>query len=243
LAVDDRILERFGPASGIVFVLLFVAGLFFGSPPDFGAPAEEVSRYYVEDQKAIQTTVVLFTVGLFFFLWFLASVRGVLRAAEGDTGRLSAVVFGGGLVTVATFIVTLTFVAGAAFRPAETPPEITRTLDDLSFLAFAPGACGVVAFFAATAALTLRTKVLPAWLGWLAVVPAISNAFSVGAVFTDSGPFSGDGIFSYLGFFSFLVWILGASIVLVRSAGARPAAEIGATGGGRAGATSTTTSS
>ncbi len=223
--MNDRFLERFGAASGIVFVLFFVAGLFLGSPPDFGAPAEEVSRYYVEDQKAIQTTVVLFTVGLFFFLWFLASVRGVLRAAEGDTGRLSEVVFGGGLVTVATFIVTVTFVAGAAFRPGETPPEITGALDDLSFLAFAPGACGLVAFFAGTAALTLRTRVLPAWLGWLAMVPAISNAFTVGAVFTDSGPFSGDGIFSYLGFFSFLVWILGASIVLVRNAGARPAAQ------------------
>jgi hypothetical protein len=227
--MNDRYLERSGAASGIIFVLLFVAGLFFGSPPDFGAPAEEVSRYYIEDQKAIQTTVVLFTVGLFFFLWFLTSIWGVLRAAEGNTGRLSAVLFGGGLVTAATFIVTLTFVGGAAFRPEETSPELTRTLDDLSFLAFAPGACAVVAFFAATAALTLRTRALPAWLGWLAVVPAISNALTVGGVFTDSGPFSGDGIFSYLGFFSFLVWILAASIVLVRSAGARPAA-IGATG-------------
>lgn len=242
MAVNDRFLERFGAASGIVFVLLFVAGMFFGSPPDFGAPAEEVSRYYIEDQKAIQTTVVLFTVGLFFFLCFLTSMRDVLRAAEGDTGRLSTVVFGGGLLTIATFIVTLTFVAGAAFRPGETPPEITGTLDDLSFLAFAPGACGLVAFFAATAALTLRTKVLPAWFGWLAVVPAISNAFTVGVVFGDSGPFSANGIFSYVGFFSFLIWILGASIVLVRSAGARPGAKIAAPGGGRPRVSSTTTS-
>ena len=80
--MNDRYLQRFGAASGTVFVLLFVAGLFFGSPPDFGAPPEEVSRYYVEDQEAVQTTVVLFTAGLFFFLWFLGFLRGVLQAAE-----------------------------------------------------------------------------------------------------------------------------------------------------------------
>ena len=240
--MNDCYLQRFGAASGTVFVLLFVAGLFFGSPPDFGAPPEEVSRYYVEDQEAVQTTVVLFTAGLFFFLWFLGFLRGVLQAAEGGAGKFSAVVFGGGLVTVASFIVTLTFVAGAAFRPEQTSPELTRTLDDLSFLAFAPGACAVVAFFADAAAVTLQTGALPAWLGWLAVVSAISNALTVGGVFTDSGPFSGDGIFSYVGFFGLLIWVLAASIILLRRAGAEPVAKASDTSSRSPDASSTTTS-
>jgi hypothetical protein len=240
--MNDHQWERFGAASGTVFVLLFVAGMFVGSPPDFGAPPEEVSRYYVEDQEAVQTTVVLFTAGLFFFLWFLGSLCGVLQAAEGGTGKLSAVVFGGGLVTVASFIVTLTFVAGAAFRPEQTSPELTRTLDDLTFLVFAPGACAVVAFFAAAAAVTLQTGALPAWLGWLAVVSAISNALTVGGVFTDSGPFSGDGIFSYVGFFGLLIWVLAASIILLRRAGAEPVAKASDTSSRSPDASSTTTS-
>jgi hypothetical protein len=240
--MNDRYLERFGAASGTAFVLLFVAGLFFGSPPDFGAPPEEVSRYYVEDQEAIQTTVVLFTAGLVFFLWFLGSLRGALQAAEGGAGKLSAVVFGSGLITVASFIVTLTFVAGAAFRPEQTSPELTRTLDDLSFLAFGPGACAVVAFFAAAAAVTLQTGALPAWLGWLAVVSAVSNALTVGGVFTDSGPFSGDGIFSYVGFFGLLIWVLMASIILLRRAGAESVAKATATSSRRPDASSTATS-
>jgi hypothetical protein len=148
--MNDHQWERFGAASGTVFVLLFVAGLFFGSPPDFGAPPEEVSRYYVEDQEAVQTTVVLFTAGLFFFLWFLGSLCGVLQAAEGGTGKLSAVVFGGGLV--------------------------------------------------------------------------------------------GDGIFSYVGFFGLLIWVLAASIILLRRAGAEPPAKVSATSSRSPDASSTATS-
>jgi hypothetical protein len=207
--------ERIGAATGIGFVLLIVAATFFGSPPDFGAAADEVSRYYREDQRSIQASALVFAAALALLLWFLGTLHGVLADAERSRTSLATIGFGGGLVAVALLVVSLSLVVGAAFRPDETPPAVTRTLDDLSFLVLAPGACALVVFFGATAAAIFETGALPRWLGWFSAAAAVLQALGAGAVFDDSGPFAADGVFGYAAFFSFLVWILVASIVLL----------------------------
>jgi hypothetical protein len=206
--------QRLAAATGIGFVVLIVVATFFGSPPDFGAPADEVSRYYREDQRAIQSSALVFATALALLLWFLGTLRSVLAEAERDGAALATIGFGGGLVAVALLVISLSFVVGAAFRPEETPPELTRTLDDLSFLVLAPGACSLVVFFAATGAAILRTGALPRWLGSLAALVAVLQALGAGAVFEDSGLFAADGVFGYAAFFSFLLWILAASVVM-----------------------------
>ncbi|HEV3479963.1 MAG TPA: hypothetical protein VG144_11015 [Gaiellaceae bacterium] len=206
--------QRLAAATGIGFVVLIVVATFFGSPPDFGAPADEVSRYYREDQRAIQSSALVFATALALLLSFLGTLRSVLAEAERDGAALATIGFGGGLVAVALLIISLSFVVGAAFRPEETPPELTRTLDDLSFLVLAPGACSLVVFFAATGAAILRTDALPRWLGSLAALVAVLQALGAGAVFEDSGLFAADGVFGYAAFFSFLAWILAASVVM-----------------------------
>jgi hypothetical protein len=206
--------QRAGAASGIGFVVLIVAATFFGSPPDFGAPADEVSRYYREDQRSIQTSALVFAAAFALLLWFLGTLQSALASPDRNGASLATIGFGAGLVAVALLLVSLALVVGAAFRPEETPPEITRTLDDLSFLVLAPGACSLVVFFAASGAALCRTGILPRWLGWLAAFVAVLQALGAGAVFEDSGPFAADGVFGYAAFFSFLVWIFLASIVM-----------------------------
>jgi hypothetical protein len=207
--------QRVGAATGIGFVLLIVAATFFGSPPDFGAAADEVSRYYREDQRSIQASALIFAAALALLLWFFGTLHSVLANAERGGTSLATIAFGGGLVAVALLVISLSLVVGAAFRPDETSPEVTRTLDDLSFLVLAPGACSLVVFFAATAAAVLRTGALPRWLGSLAALVALFQALGAGVVFDDSGPFAADGVFGYAAFFSFLLWILVASVVLL----------------------------
>jgi len=46
-------------------------------------------------------------IGIFFYLWFLGSLRSTLAAAEGGAGRLASVAYGAGLVGAAFFIVGL----------------------------------------------------------------------------------------------------------------------------------------
>ena len=220
--MDDRRGARSGAVGGIAFVALVLAGFFFPAPPPLDAPVTRVSRYYIEHQDSIHVSLLLFAAAAFFFLWFLAALRDLLSTAEGGSGRLSALVFGSGLLILAVLVMTLTFVAGAAFRPEEASPELTRALHDLSFLASGVGAFAVATFFAAVAVLVARTGCLPAWLGTLAGVTAIVQALGAGSIFTDTGRFAGDDVISVLGLLTLLAWVLGASVVMLLRPAAGP---------------------
>jgi hypothetical protein len=198
-----------------VFVALFLVTVFLGSPTDFGDPATEVASFYREDQREVQLSVALWTAGLLFFLWFLGALRNVLRSAEGAPGTLSTIAFGAGLLSAAFLGLTAAFVATAAARPDEVDPQLTRMIDDLTFLVLAPGSFAVVGFLLASALVLLRSEVLPAWLGWLALIPAVAQALSVGIVFTDRSPFGGSAPFHVVGLLGLLAWVLAVSIVLL----------------------------
>jgi hypothetical protein len=209
---------RYGAVAGIAFVvLLIVAFATQPSAPDLDAPASEVTRYYSDDREGIQLTTALISVALALYVWFLGTLRGVLRAAEGGAGLLSGIAFGAGLVVVAGFGILGMVTAVAAFRPEETGPQLTRALNDMGLIGFGVIAPVFAAFFLATAVVVLRTGALPIWLGWLALLGAATSILGLGNVFEDSGAFSADGFLGFtLGFIVWLVWVLGASAVMLR---------------------------
>jgi hypothetical protein len=221
--MSDSQADRAGSATGIVFVLLTAIGLFVVAPkaPAFNSSPAGIQQYYVLHRHDFQVGLFMASFALFFFVWFLGSLVSLLRGAEGRKGRLTAIVFGSGVVLVGDVIVTYAVFAAAAFRPVQTSPELIRTLNDLGFLLAVPGALVGTAFFAAIARLSLKTRALPVWLGWLAVLAAVGSGLALGGFFKDSGAFSaGDGALGiYVPFMSFLLWILLASIVLTARAG------------------------
>jgi hypothetical protein len=219
--MSDRDWERIGAATGALSVLLFIVG--FGilpTPPDEDAPATEIHAYYVDEQGGIQASMVLLTGALFFFIWFLGSLRSALRAAEGGTGRVSSIAFAGGLVSAGALFTLITLIAGAAFRPDQTTPEVTTAINDLAVVSGAPGLAGLTALFAASAKVALRHGAFPSSIGLLLVLAALAQPFAVGTMLTDSGVFAGDG---FLGLFlpvaAFAVAILATSGALVQRAG------------------------
>ncbi len=223
--MSDAQAERAGAATGIVFVLLIAIGLFVVIPsgPAFDSSAARIQQFYVQHRSDLHAGLFIASFGFFFFVWFLGSLVSHLRSAEGPKGRLSAIVFGSGLVFIGDFIITLGVFAAAAFRPEQTSAELIRTLNDFGFLLAVPIALVASAFFAAIAKLSLKTGALPGWLSWLAVLAAIGSGLAVGGVFSDSGAFnSGNGALGfYVPVLSFLLWILLASIVLTARAGVK----------------------
>jgi hypothetical protein len=69
-----------------------------------------------DNQGEIQTGTTITAIGLFFYIWFLGSLRTALSRAEGGEGRLASVAYGGGLVSAGFFLVGLTTLQAAAFR-------------------------------------------------------------------------------------------------------------------------------
>jgi hypothetical protein len=229
--MSDAQAKRAAAATGIVFVLLTVIGLVVVIPkaPAFDSSPARIQQYYVQHRHDLHVGLFIASFGFFFFVWFLGSLVSHLRAAEGRQGRLTAIVFGSGLIFIGAVIIALTVFAAAAFRPEQTSAEVLRALNDFGFLLAAPVALVATAFFAAIARLSLKTGALPGWLSGLAVLAAIGSGFAVGGVFSDSGAFNaGDGALGfYAPIISFLLWILLASIVLTARAGVEAPAGAG----------------
>jgi hypothetical protein len=212
---------RYGAATGILFVVLVIVGfLVTPKPPAADASAAEVFEYIGDKQNALHAVQLIFAAAGFFFIWFIGTLRHSLAAAEGDDGRLANTAFGGGLIAAATLLVSFGLAATAALHPAENGPELTHALIDASLIVPAVGAPAAAVFFVANGLSILRSALLPAWLGWLALVTALFNLLGVGAVYTDSGAFAADGVLGFfIGFILFMVWILAASIVLYQRLG------------------------
>jgi hypothetical protein len=224
--MSERQSEQLIAVTGLVFVGMLLAatavGLWFpGWSADFDGSPEQWAAFYRDERTSILVAVLLASVGIFFLVWFIGYLHSVLRAAEGGPERLASVTFGAGIFAVGALHLAMFLLAVAAFRPEETAPEITRTLNDLAFLCAVPAAGGVSAMFAALALATLRTGVLPAWLGWLAALTAVLQLGPLGGLFTFTGPFNlMDGLFGIMLVLGSLgTWISLASVVLIQRSG------------------------
>jgi hypothetical protein len=216
--MNDRY-ARYAASAGILSVLLIiVAFLVQPKPPSSDAAPEEVLRYVVDHQNALHVIQLLVGAAIFFFVWFIGALRSALATAEGDRGRLANTAYGGGLIAAAALFVSFGLSATAALHPVDNGPELTRALTDAAAMVLAVSAPAAVVFFVANGLSILRFGYLPAWLGWLAFLTAIFNALGLGNVYTDHGAFAADGVLGFLvGFLLFLLWILLASMFLVRT--------------------------
>ena len=190
----ERIMPRLGAASGALFVVLL-----FG-PSSSGSDATIV--------------LVLELLGLLLFIPFLGYLWSVLREAEGPGGWLATTAFGAGLVDVTLKLGSLP--PGWVADDFSEATPIHKALEDMNSVAFIATMLPLGVLMAAIAVITLKTRVLPRWLGWLAAVTA--PLLLVNGMFLDAefGP----------AFLLFLLWTLLASVVLtVRSRGVRSQAE------------------
>jgi hypothetical protein len=216
---DDRY-ARYGAASGLVFAILVLVGFLVvvPTPPDIDASAVAWASYYVDHQDAIRAGFTIVAVGLFFFIWFLGSLRSALASAEGGTARLTSVAYGAGLVAATLLLVGLAAGETAAFRPDDVTPGVTRALNDVFVVIAAPGAATLTALFAATALVGFRYDALPGWAAGLSAMAAIGQLPAIGAALTTTGAFAGDGALGlFVPVFTFLIGLVAISIALMRN--------------------------
>jgi hypothetical protein len=168
----------FGPASGILFVVLlgvaFATGSVANADPE--GSAATIAAELEAAQDGASAFFGLFVLSVFFFLFFLAYLRDRL-AHVGDEGAwLVSVLWGSGLLFAAMALL-IGSVQAAQFVVSDYGPDtqVAKTLavigwDNLLVLGPPVGAFG-----ASAAVLILRFKVLPWWLGALAVLVFLSG--------------------------------------------------------------------
>jgi hypothetical protein len=211
--MDEAKFEKWGSLSGLVFVVLGLIGAFIaGSPPKVSDKDAKIVEFVVDNQDALKISSYLAGLGLLFFLFFLGVVWTRLHRAEGGNGRLAGTSAMAGVATVAIAAAGFGISAYGALHPDSSPFTYRLTTVVFAILAFA-----ALVFVEAASIVIMRTKFLPAWLGWAGMVSALLWLVAGAGVSTED-----DTIF-VIGFVAFIVWAVWVavfSVLLFRTADA-----------------------
>lgn len=215
--MSDRWLRRLGAAAGLAYVVLAVVGNEIlaggGEAPAVNAPAREIRDHLVANPAAAKFWSGLYVevFGLLLFIVFVSVLHSVLRRAEGEHGFLSTTALGAGLVSVAVKMASIPAAASAMYRAQDgMDPGLAAALIDINNFSFTLTWTLQALLLGTTAVIVLRTAALPRWLGWSAAV--IAPALLVGAANSTAEA-------SFLPMMLNLIWIIAASVTLVRQGG------------------------
>jgi hypothetical protein len=174
--MNESRIERLSPLTGVVSVGLIIIGVVVFNNYDFLPPAEKVADFLNGNPTRVSTGGYIASIAAFFLIWFAGSIRSALIEREGGTGRLSTVAFGGGVA--ASIAIAISFIAiFASGLRASTPGGITPVgaVTMFDFWGQVMGqmfAIFMAVFIGATAAVSLRTALFPAWFGWASALVA-----------------------------------------------------------------------
>jgi hypothetical protein len=209
-AMNESKWERYGAASGFAMVVLGAAATVFERAPVTAAD-------FAANRTALLTQSMLFLAGAAISLWFIGSLRTHLLRAEGGTGRLATVAFGAGVAWATLNMLAQAFQVGAASDPkGEAQTALLKTMSAVFTVANLPLAVMLVA----VAVVSLRYQTFPQWLGWVAVAAAGAQALLWSATVIQSGPLASDGWLSFALYPFFLIWLVPATVVMIKRAGA-----------------------
>lgn len=223
--MERRNWERLAAVAGIVVVVLIVGAVTStGSPPKPSDTNDAVKAFMLDKRNALVLQGWLFALGGTLLLWWTAAVRGVLRRAEGADGHF-ANAFYGALVGASVMLgVAAAIQVGLVYKalPDLDAGVVRAGFDMVALLPLFFGfllALGALAF----AVVTLNDAAFPAWVAWVAVLSAVANLAVTVTVFAKNGAFSAEGAFGFVGFGLTMLWLLVASIAMLRTGDAATA--------------------
>lgn len=179
--------EQYAAITGVVAIGLLVLGAVLFDFYEYLPEADDIQFHLEDNSTRVQVAGYVGVLAAFFFYWFASSLRAMLRAAEGGTGRVSNIAFGGaigaGTLMAGGFVLLLAAGARAGTDAGISGIAATTTYDiyGLVFGSAVPLALGVM--IAAFSVIALRTRVVPQWLGWASVVIAVGSISPLSYIF------------------------------------------------------------
>jgi hypothetical protein len=202
--VSDNRLEMLSPLTGVIMVVLMMAGALLASAFDYSPTTDRAVEIFSKNSNRVAIAGLVGAISAILLAWFAGSVFSALHEREGGTGRLSMIAFGGCVFCAIGMALgyMVIYAAGArAGRPGGVSPEQAVMMYDL-YTAILGGvvSVGLAVFIGAAGAVSLRTQLFPTWLGWASVVFAIGLLTPLNYIF--------EGLA--------LIWVVVVSIRLYR---------------------------
>jgi hypothetical protein len=186
-----------------------------GAPPA-NAPVEAILAFFAAYRTELRVQSLLFVLSAGAYLWFFGSLRSYLLRAEGETGRLSTVAFGAGVVWAGLQMVVQSGQAALAMGAGgDVEPALAGLISDLTYALSVIAYVPLAVMLAAVAVVSVRAGAFPAWLGWLSAVVAVANVCLALGLVADSGPFVPGGGLTYGIYLLMAVWLVAVTTVMV----------------------------
>jgi hypothetical protein len=209
--------RRVAGVFGIVFVIIAVITIFLpGSPPK----ADEVAKitgYFADKRGSILAANYLTGLAFFFFLLFATGLRTYFGAVDPTGLRAGAGLLVGAVGGVVLIFAGTAVMNGAVFQVASAgDANLNHALYDVANDLFFMVGFAIAVFFVSAAIAVRVTGALPSWLGPAALLVAVLNLIGGVGLFAKSGFFAIGGAFGFIVPTVTLLWILAASVVLLR---------------------------
>lgn len=209
-----------GPVMGVLFVVGFLIAGFF-PPPSPGQSAAEVAAMIDADRTAIRFGIVLCLASCGLLMPFMTAFTIQMLRIEGARPILAYTQLA--LATMATieFVIPYVFMLVSTYR-ADTDPDVTRALFDLSWFFFLGVICTFIlqlAIFGIAILMDRReAPIFPRWLGYTNLWLSLMFTPASFIVFFKDGPFAWNGVFVWwVPVTAFLVWFLPNFVMLLKA--------------------------
>jgi hypothetical protein len=198
--VDDTRSPRWLVWAGPAFAVVFIALVFLveGDTPGEKSTGAQVVSYYDGHQGRTMISVFASPLAALLLVLFAAAVRG--RAGRsGLAGAAAATMLGGAVLWAAGLLTGSMLELGLASSADHHQAGVAQTLNVLNSASWLPFIAGIAVFLVGAGLTVLATRVVPVWLGWVAIAAGVISLAGPGG---------------FVGFFVGPLWMLVAGTML-----------------------------
>jgi hypothetical protein len=172
---------RWAPVSGLIFAALVIASFAVsGETPDVNDSGRHVINFFTDNRDSQLASGILGAYASVFFLFWAGTLRGHIRRLQPGSSTLAAMSFGGGIAVAVGGAIFSGITVALSDAPDKLDPGAAQALNVLNNDLFPPLIVGVAVFMIANGLVTLRWGILPAWLGWIALLIGVVALTPIG---------------------------------------------------------------
>ncbi|HJQ42601.1 MAG TPA: hypothetical protein VJ831_05925 [Jatrophihabitantaceae bacterium] len=191
----SKLLVWCGPVFAVLFLALSFAS---GDGPGEKASGAKIIDYYDDHRGILEATVFLAPLAVALLIGFAAAVRARARH-QNENGVGPSIMLAGAAVWSAGMLLGSMITLGQLDASDHKHSEAGIALNDLANASWVPFIGGIAVFLVGAGITALTSRLLPAWLGWLAFVVGIVSLAGPGG---------------FVGFFGAPLFMLIAGVVL-----------------------------